>query len=133
MFCLPGKPVKLREEKHPSGSDVSSSLTVKGKDSVVDKTDSISNVASPAGATRQKPKPPKVVAETLLARRVLQLIKSTLNVADLTKGQFKIILRKSMHKITTTTIPMQMNEPQIEASQIIQTATFAWHTSSLTH
>ena len=109
MFCLPGKPVKLREEKHPSGSDVSSSLTVKGKDSVVDKTDSISNVASPAGATRQKPKPPKVVAETLLARRVLQLIKSTLNVADLTKGQFKIILRKSMHKITTT-VPKKFDQ-----------------------
>jgi len=109
MFCLPGKPVKLREEKHPSGSDVSSSLTVKGKDSVVDKTDSISNVASPAGAARQKSKPPKVVAETLLARRVLQLIKSTLNVADLTKGQFKIILRKSMHKITTT-VPKKFDQ-----------------------
>lgn len=109
MFCLPGKPVKPREEKNPSGSDVSSSLTVKGKDSVVDKTDSICNVESPAGGTRQKPKPPKVVAETLLARRVLQLIKSTLNVADLTKGQFKIILRKSMHKITTT-VPKKFDQ-----------------------
>jgi len=109
MFCLPGKPVKPREEKNPSGSDVSSSLTVKGKDSVVDKTDLICNVESPAGGTRQKPKPPKVVAETLLARRVLQLIKSTLNVADLTKGQFKIILRKSMHKITTT-VPKKFDQ-----------------------
>jgi len=108
MFCLPGKPVKPREEKNPSGSDVSSSLTVKGKDSV-DKTNSICNVESPAGGTRQKPKPPKVVAETLLARRVLQLIKSTLNVADLTKGQFKIILRKSMHKITTT-VPKKFDQ-----------------------
>ena len=109
MFCLPGKPVKPREEKNPSGSDVSSSLTVKGKDSVVDKTDLVCNVESPAGGTRQKPKPPKVVAETLLARRVLQLIKSTLNVADLTKGQFKIILRKSMHKITTT-VPKKFDQ-----------------------
>ena len=57
----------------------------------------------PASKTKgQKKLPPKIVADTVLAQRVMAFIKSTLQTQELTRPQYKMILRKSMHKVITT-------------------------------
>lgn len=68
------------------------------------------NDGLPTSKTKaQKKLPPKIVADTVLAQRVMTFIKSTLQTQELTRPQYKMILRKSMHKVITT-VPEKFNQ-----------------------
>lgn len=107
--CMfPGKPVAAARSPTPEESaPANQPMEPDEKDSRQEKSQenagsSAPNSSDEAVAPPKKQKSPKIVADTLLAKRVLQLIQSRLDVADVTKAQSKIILRKSMHKITAT-------------------------------
>ena len=107
--CMfPGKPVIAAPSPKPEASAPVKQPTESDElDSQPEKPQQELPTSEPAPreeavAPLKKPKPSKIVADTLLAKRVLQLIQSTLDVADLTKAQAKIILRKSLHKVTST-------------------------------
>ena len=77
---------------------------------LVDSPADCANDGLPTSKTKsQKKLPPKIVADTVLAQRVMTFIKSTLQTQELTKPQYKMILRKSMHKVITT-VPEKFNQ-----------------------
>lgn len=77
---------------------------------LVDSPADCANDGLPTSKTKgQKKLPPKIVADTVLAQRVMTFIKSTLQTQELTRPQYKMILRKSMHKVITT-VPEKFNQ-----------------------
>ncbi|CEF96986.1 unnamed product [Ostreococcus tauri] len=117
---FPGKPVSARM---PTSQVAQSDITLPSStqepvtenvESAWDPSAGFENVPGPV--KRGRGRPPKIVAETLLAKTVMQLIESTLAVSDLTKPQYSHIIRESMHKITTT-VPKEFDQNTEEGTR----------------
>lgn len=88
---------------------------------LVDSPADCANDSLPTSKTKaQKKLPPKIVADTVLAQRVMTFIKSTLQTQELTRPQYKMILRKSMHKVITT-VPEKFNQNTEEGASLFLT------------